>query len=62
MCDDREDFNIWEDDEPVQTTRISGKSRPKKVNTKSSKAENLWKKNTSFGMWENWLMIKFLIC
>lgn len=34
MCDERKDSNSEEDDEPIQTTRKHGQSRPKKVNTR----------------------------
>ena len=39
ILDEKEDSNIEHVDESVQTTSKLGKSRPKKVNTKSSKAK-----------------------
>jgi len=39
MLDERNDSNVEEDDELVQTTRKPGIGRSKKVNTKSSKAK-----------------------
>jgi len=45
MLDEKGDFNTKEDDVLVQTTRKPSRGMPKNVNTKSSKARNLEKKN-----------------
>ena len=38
MLDERKDSNTQENDESIQITRKPSRDRPKKVNTKSSKA------------------------